>query len=39
MLPSEEAFASAVTALGITNKDKIIVYDGKGMYSAPRVWW
>ncbi|KAF3337100.1 Thiosulfate/3-mercaptopyruvate sulfurtransferase 1 [Carex littledalei] len=39
MLPSEKAFASAVTALGITNTDKIIVYDGKGMYSAPRVWW
>ncbi|KAJ4757837.1 Sulfurtransferase [Rhynchospora pubera] len=39
MLPSEEAFASAVTALGITNDDKIVVYDGKGMYSAPRLWW
>ncbi|PNT65966.1 hypothetical protein BRADI_3g04987v3 [Brachypodium distachyon] len=39
MLPSEEAFAAAVSALGITNHDKVIVYDGKGFFSAPRVWW
>ncbi|KAJ3679335.1 hypothetical protein LUZ60_017346 [Juncus effusus] len=39
MLPSEEAFASAVSALEINNENKIIVYDTKGEYSAPRVWW
>ncbi|KAL1556047.1 threonyl-tRNA synthetase [Salvia divinorum] len=39
MLPSEEAFAAAVSALGIENKDNIVVYDGKGIFSAPRVWW
>ncbi|CAA0815487.1 Thiosulfate/3-mercaptopyruvate sulfurtransferase 1- mitochondrial [Striga hermonthica] len=39
MLPSEEAFAAAVSALGIEKKDAIIVYDGKGIFSAPRVWW
>uniref|UniRef100_A0A8I6Y2I1 Rhodanese domain-containing protein n=1 Tax=Hordeum vulgare subsp. vulgare TaxID=112509 RepID=A0A8I6Y2I1_HORVV len=39
MLPLEEAFAAAVSALGISNHDKVIVYDGKGFYSAPRVWW
>jgi thiosulfate/3-mercaptopyruvate sulfurtransferase len=39
MLPSEEAFAAAVSALGIKNTDKVIVYDGKGFFSAPRVWW
>ncbi|GER33868.1 thiosulfate sulfurtransferase [Striga asiatica] len=39
MLPPEEAFAAAVSALGIENKDAIIVYDGKGIFSAPRVWW
>ncbi|KAK4491846.1 hypothetical protein RD792_002624, partial [Penstemon davidsonii] len=39
MLPSEEAFAAAVSALGIDNKDGIIVYDGKGIFSAARVWW
>ncbi|XP_008807181.2 thiosulfate/3-mercaptopyruvate sulfurtransferase 1, mitochondrial-like isoform X2 [Phoenix dactylifera] len=39
MLPTEEAFTAAVSALGIHNKDSIIVYDGKGMFSAARVWW
>lgn len=39
MLPSEEAFAAAVSALDIKNHDKVIVYDGKGFYTAPRVWW
>ncbi|KAL9146986.1 hypothetical protein ABFS82_13G145900 [Erythranthe guttata] len=39
MLPSEEAFAVAVSALGIENKDSIVVYDGKGIFSAARVWW
>jgi thiosulfate/3-mercaptopyruvate sulfurtransferase len=39
MLPSEEAFAAAVSALGIQNKDDLVVYDGKGLFSAARVWW
>ena len=26
-------------ALGITETDTIVVYDGLGMFSAPRVWW
>ncbi|KAL2523908.1 Thiosulfate/3-mercaptopyruvate sulfurtransferase 1 [Abeliophyllum distichum] len=39
MLPSEEAFAVAVSALGIESKDRLIVYDGKGLFSAARVWW
>ncbi|KAL6538563.1 threonyl-tRNA synthetase [Orobanche gracilis] len=39
MLPSEEAFAAAVSALGIENKDGLVVYDGKGIFSAARVWW
>jgi hypothetical protein len=39
MLPSEEAFAAAADALGITNDDAIVVYDGMGMLSAPRAWW
>ncbi|KAL6888723.1 hypothetical protein ACP4OV_009749 [Aristida adscensionis] len=39
MLPSKEAFAAAVSELGIRNQDKVIVYDGKGFFSAPRVWW
>ncbi|XP_021722812.1 thiosulfate/3-mercaptopyruvate sulfurtransferase 1, mitochondrial-like [Chenopodium quinoa] len=39
MLPAEEAFAAAVSALGIENKDGVVVYDGKGIFSAARVWW
>ncbi|XP_072956342.1 thiosulfate/3-mercaptopyruvate sulfurtransferase 2-like [Typha angustifolia] len=39
MLPSEEAFSAAASALGIYNKDGVIVYDGKGIFSAARVWW
>jgi len=39
MLPSEEGFAAAVSALGIENKDGVVVYDGKGIFSAARVWW
>jgi thiosulfate/3-mercaptopyruvate sulfurtransferase len=39
MLPSPEAFAEAVGALGIDNRQKIVVYDVLGLSSAPRVWW
>ncbi|CAN6874314.1 hypothetical protein Bca4012_077596 [Brassica carinata] len=39
MLPSEEVFAAACSALGIENKDGVVVYDGKGIFSAARVWW
>ncbi|XWS10360.1 hypothetical protein CRYUN_Cryun39dG0070600 [Craigia yunnanensis] len=39
MLPAEEAFAAAVSALGIQNNDGLVVYDGKGIFSAARVWW
>lgn len=39
MLPGPEQFGAALGALGISEKDTIVVYDGKGLYSAPRVWW
>jgi len=39
MLPSPEAFAEAVGAMGISDADDIVVYDGAGLFSAPRVWW
>lgn len=39
MLPDAAQFARDVGALGIADSDTIIVYDGVGMYSAPRVWW
>ena len=39
MLPDPAGFGSAVAALGIDDSDEIIVYDGAGLFSAPRVWW
>jgi len=39
MLPGEQAFAEAVGALGIRETQDIVVYDGAGLFSAPRVWW
>lgn len=39
MLPSPEAFASAMRKLGIGDGMRIVVYDGAGLFSAPRVWW
>ncbi|MGV1830843.1 3-mercaptopyruvate sulfurtransferase [Agrobacterium vitis] len=38
-LPSPERFSEAVGKLGIADTDTIVVYDGPGVYSAPRVWW
>ena len=39
MLPSPEDFAAAVGALGIASNDSIVVYDGRGLFSAARLWW
>jgi len=39
MLPSPEQFALAVGRLGISERDTIVVYDGAGLFSSPRVWW
>jgi thiosulfate/3-mercaptopyruvate sulfurtransferase len=39
MLPEPTQFAEAAGALGIAETDTIVVYDGSGLYSAPRVWW
>ena len=39
MLPGPGQFGKQVGALGIADTDCIVVYDGTGLYSAPRVWW
>jgi thiosulfate/3-mercaptopyruvate sulfurtransferase len=39
MLPSAEAFAAAAGTLGLSERDTLIIYDGIGLFSAPRVWW
>jgi len=39
MLPAENAFARDVGTLGIADSDTIVVYNGAGYFSSPRVWW
>lgn len=40
MLPSADAFARAMTALGLRDSDELVVYDGTGAnMSAARAWW
>lgn len=40
MLPTAERFAERMAALGLSDSDHIVVYDGSGVnLSAPRVWW
>ena len=39
MLPAPGAFAEAVSRLGVGNGETVVVYDGSGIFSAPRVWW
>jgi thiosulfate/3-mercaptopyruvate sulfurtransferase len=39
MMPSLEGFAAAAGKLGVSDGDTIVVYDGHGIYSSPRVWF
>jgi len=39
MLPGPAIFGEAVGRLGIGNDHTVVIYDGVGLYSAPRVWW
>jgi thiosulfate/3-mercaptopyruvate sulfurtransferase len=39
MLPGPAQFGEMAGALGIAETDTIVVYDGLGLFSAPRVWW
>ena len=39
MMPQPEQFARQMSELGISESMRIIVYDGAGLFSAPRVWW
>jgi thiosulfate/3-mercaptopyruvate sulfurtransferase len=38
-LPRPGIFAQHVGSMGISADDTIVVYDGPGMFAAPRVWW
>ncbi len=39
MLPEPEKFSSRVRKLGLGDGLRIVVYDQRGIWSAPRVWW
>jgi thiosulfate/3-mercaptopyruvate sulfurtransferase len=39
MLPTQEKFASRMRKLGLGDGNRVIVYDGAGIFSAARVWW
>jgi thiosulfate/3-mercaptopyruvate sulfurtransferase len=39
MLPPPEVFALHMARLGISDGQRIVVYDGAGLFSAPRVWF
>lgn len=38
-LPSPAAFAASAGVLGLSDRDRIVVYDTAGLFSAARVWW
>jgi thiosulfate/3-mercaptopyruvate sulfurtransferase len=39
MLASPQDFAAIAGAMGISEADTIVVYDGMGLFSAARAWW
>ncbi len=39
MLPTPDAFAAAMSALGVSDTDTIVVYEQQPVYSAPRARW
>lgn len=39
MLPTAAEFAAAMRHIGIGDADLVVVYDGAGIYSAPRALW
>jgi thiosulfate/3-mercaptopyruvate sulfurtransferase len=39
MLPTPEAFAAAMSALGVSDTVTIVIYEQQGVYSAPRARW
>jgi len=39
MLPSKSKFEDKVREFGVNQNSLIVVYDIKGIFSSPRVWW
>ncbi|MFW2341219.1 3-mercaptopyruvate sulfurtransferase [Brevundimonas sp.] len=38
-LPDTDHFAQAMGTLGLSDSDRIVVYEAGPMFSAPRAWW
>lgn len=39
MAPPPEKFMSRMRAMGIGDGHQVVIYDTKGIWTAPRVWW
>ena len=39
MVPTAGRFARLLSGLGVSNTDRVVFYDQKGMFSAARGWW
>lgn len=39
MVPTAARFERLVRALGVSNEDRVVFYDQKGIFSAARGWW
>ncbi|WP_136067447.1 3-mercaptopyruvate sulfurtransferase [Modicisalibacter radicis] len=39
MLPAASEFTAAVRALGVNANSRVVIYDGMGVFAAPRAWW
>jgi thiosulfate/3-mercaptopyruvate sulfurtransferase len=39
MVPTPGRFEKLMSALGISNNSRLVFYDQKGIFSAPRGWW
>jgi thiosulfate/3-mercaptopyruvate sulfurtransferase len=39
MLPSPQKFSSRVRKLGLGDGLRLVIYDQRGLFSAPRAWW
>ncbi len=39
MAPPPEKFISRLRAMGVGDGHQVVIYDGTGVFSAPRVWW